>query len=126
LSFSATKGQCTIDKSRRNWCPYCRLQKCLQVNMNIAAVQQKRGPRAGKAKSSGKFGKWQIFPHTVSTDDEILMQILASCIQQARLNEQFRKFGADQRERILKLVWPEYFMLKLAYWSIDISGVVDK
>lgn len=29
-------GKCVIDKTRRNWCSYCRLQQCLAANMNIA------------------------------------------------------------------------------------------
>lgn len=42
----AGTGQCVVDKARRNWCPFCRLQKCLRVNMNVA----------------GKYliNKWQI------------------------------------------------------------------
>lgn len=55
----------------------------------------------------------------------ILIQILVSCIDQARQNEQFRYLHKQQQDVILEVVWFECFLLRVACWTIDILPIID-
>ncbi|XP_070494122.1 nuclear hormone receptor family member fax-1 [Chironomus tepperi] len=142
--YSCTAGtnECIVDKTRRNWCPHCRLQKCFTVGMNILAVQDERGPRQLKIKPKIKNiisldsysilntnGISLIKIHNEHNDDnqqKILNQVLMTCLNQAQQNEYFYSISKIQRNFILKHVWSELFLLKISYWPIDVTNAIER
>uniref|UniRef100_A0A182PCS7 NR LBD domain-containing protein n=1 Tax=Anopheles epiroticus TaxID=199890 RepID=A0A182PCS7_9DIPT len=49
-----------------------------------------------------------------------------ACIRQVRHNEHFAVFSRAQQNEILRHVWYECFLLRVANWSIDVSSLVER
>jgi hypothetical protein len=57
---------------------------------------------------------------------EIAAQILLVSLRQARRNEHFCVLSRSDQDCILRHVWNELFLLRAAYWPIDVSALIRR
>ncbi|KAF5285584.1 hypothetical protein FQR65_LT13117 [Abscondita terminalis] len=115
-------GQCVIDKARRNWCPYCRLQRCFAVCMNTAAVQEERGPRKLKTQTISKPAKLKptlTYQDTISSQHELAAHVLLISIKNARRNSGFGLLNKNSQDSVLMYLWAPLFILKSSYYTTN-------
>uniref|UniRef100_A0A915JSD0 Nuclear receptor domain-containing protein n=1 Tax=Romanomermis culicivorax TaxID=13658 RepID=A0A915JSD0_ROMCU len=149
MHISAGEHNCVIDKTRRNWCPACRLDKCFSVHMNKNAVQEERGPRKSlKVKRDDcssdenvkKMVKIKYRPYIEkdevitaessrkgeSTNIQWLLELIDSSITMVLQTPLLQFSDHNRKIDILKKIWHRSFAIFLSCKLRDDSTLIEK
>lgn len=97
--------------------------KCARFTVSLSKATSSLSPPR-TAKRTDCIRRIQSIPSALHL--QILSQILVTCLQQAKANENFRHFDMQQQHHILRHVWSECFVLRAAHWTIDIGFIIER
>uniref|UniRef100_A0AC35TU13 Nuclear receptor domain-containing protein n=1 Tax=Rhabditophanes sp. KR3021 TaxID=114890 RepID=A0AC35TU13_9BILA len=107
ITYTCISGdnKCIIDKTRRNWCPSCRLRKCYACNMDPEKVQKERGPRKKKANIEGEGSE-------INCPNKALDDILIKSVEISSKSGVLTFCNSLTKATILAESWPLFLILQ--------------